>query len=835
LVAGASAGTSRYSWSFAANTTFQVAEWTVVEQFGTSFNGGASWTLQGAPNALPYQFSISNTAAGAIAFAGTDTFDDNDLGPIAPGNRWRFDTPLAGTTGTAFINRNGALDFTAASPSGNVARFLGWITPSSAGGNFGFDWVATITVRNLSAPGAGFTLAGFEIYKLFSDSSGAISNNAYYGVYLNNSGGVAATRVQAERGVWDPATQNYVRSTTFTAIPTPGQRSGAIRLQWIAASRTLVASYSGNGRDFTTVRTFALAGADIGRGAAWANGFGLQVVGVSDRTNVAAGEITFDDMVVTAAVAPAITVQPVALTVDAGQAATLTAEVSGSRPLNYQWLKNNVAVAGATGSTLRLASVTAADAGAYRLSVGNAAGSASTATVALTVTTPLTITAQPQPATAAAGATASFSVTATATGSLTYQWRRNGVNVPGATAATLTINPVTAASYATYSVLVTSATGSLESSAALLSAPGVVTTVPTITQQPRGVNINAGAVLIMSVGATGTPEPAYQWRANGVALAGATASTLVLNNVQAADSGVYTVTATTSAGSVISDAAIVSVGDGFSRQLNISTRGFAGTGADTLIPAFVIAGANPKRLLIRAAGPALAAFGVGGTIADPQIAVVSNGTQVLTNDNWSADAANATAVRAAAASVGAFPFADGSKDAAAVVTLPPGSGSILVTGVGGATGEAIVEVYDLDESDATRSRLVNLSTRAFVPATGNPLISGFVVQGLVAKAVLIRATGPALAGFGLPGTLAQPKLTIFNNDGVALATNTGWESSGIAQAIIAASTSVGAFPLTRGTADSVVLAVLPPGNYTAQIVGADGTGGVALVEVYELP
>ena len=834
LVAGVSAGTSVYRWSFAATTTFQVSEWAFVEQFGTSFNGGASWMLQGAPSALPYQFSISNTAAGAIAFAGTDTFDDNDLGTIAPGNRWRFDTPLAGTSGTAFTNRNSALDFTAAAPNGNVSRFLGWITPSSAGGNFGFDWVATINVRNAAAPGAGFTLAGFEIYKLYSDTSGAVSNNAYYGVYLNNSAGIAATRVQAERGVWDNAAQNYVRSSTFSAIPTAGQRSGALRLQWNAASRTLVASYSGNGRDFTIVRTFALGGADIGRGAAWSNGFGLQVVGVSDRTPVAAGEITFDDMVVTSSVAPAVTAQPVALTVTAGEAATLTAEISGSRPLNYQWIKDNVAIAGATGPSLRLAAAALADAGAYRLSAANAAGSVTTATVALTVTTPLTITQQPTSTAVALGGSATFSVVSPQS-ALTFQWRRNGVNLPGKTTPVLTLNPTVAADYGTYTVLVTSPQGSLMSAPATLTLPGVAATLPTLTQQPLGVTINAGTTLVLNVAATGAPGPTYQWKANGITLPGATASTLVLANAQAADSGVYTVTATNAAGSVTSEAAVVSVGDGFSRQLNISTRGFAGTGADTLIPAFVISGANPKRLLIRAAGPALAAFGVGGTISDPQIAVVSNGTQLLTNDNWSADATNAAAVRAAATSVGAFPFADGSKDAAVVVTLPPGSGSILVTGVGGTTGEAIVEVYDLDAADSTRSRLVNLSTRAFVPATGSPLISGFVVQGLVAKAVLIRATGPALAGFGLPGTLAQPKLTIFNNDGVALATNTGWESSGIANAIITASTSVGAFPLTRGTADSVVLAVLPPGNYTAQIVGADGTGGVALVEVYELP
>ena len=832
IVAGVTSGAGSYRWGTAANATYQIAEWAKDERFGQSADAGAGWSV--APSTLPYYFAISNAATGAITFAGSDNFDDNDLGVIAPGFRWRFNTVSAGSTGTAFTNRNGVLEFTS-SNAGRNARFLGWITPTSSGGNYGYDWVATIEARNSTVPTAGYTLAGFEIYTLSALTQGG--PNAYYGIYLANFSSVGgSTRVMAERGVYSAASGDYVRSSEFTAMPTPGQRAGWLRLQWTAATRTLVAAFSSNGRDFTPVRTFAVGGADAGPGAPFANGFGLQVDCVTDGgARVAAGEIEFDNISVVTNVSPAITAQPASLAVTAGQAASFAAEVSGSRPLTYQWFRNDVALAGATSPALRLASATAADAGAYKLTATNSLGSVTTVAATLTVTSPVTITTQPSDTSASLGSSASFTVAATGSGPLTYQWRRNGVNLPGATAATLTVNPITAVSYGTYSVLVASATGSLDSAPAQLLSTSVPATVPTITQQPRGVTINAGTTLVLSVAATGVPTPTYQWSANGATLPGATSPTLVLNNVQAADSGAYTVTVSTLLGRVTSEAAVVSVGDGFSRQLNISTRGFAGTGADTLIPAFVIAGANSKRLLIRAAGPALAAFGVGGTIADPQIAVVSNGTQVLTNDNWSTDTANAAAVRAAATAVGAFPFAEGSKDAAVVVTLPPGSGSILVTGVGGATGEAIVEVYDLDESDAARSRLVNLSTRAFVPATGNPLISGFVVQGLVAKAVLIRATGPALAGFGLPGTLAQPKLTIFNNDGVALATNTGWESSGIANAIINASTSVGAFPLTRGTADSVVLAVLPPGNYTAQIVGADATGGVALVEVYELP
>lgn len=835
LVAGVRAGAGSYRWSIAANATYQTAEWAGVGQFGFSTTAGSAWSVEASSS--PYQFSISNTAVGTFAFAGADDFNDNDLGAIGTGNRWRFQAQLAGNAGV-FANRGGVLDFTAATaPPGIATRVLGWITPSSSGGSFGFDWVATLNVRNSALPSAGFTMAGFEVYSLYSDATGAVGSNAYYGVYLHNAAGNPATRVQAERGVWNPAAGDFVRSAVTTPLPSPGQRTAVLRLQWTAATRTLVAGYSADGRDFTTVRTFSVGGADAGRGAPWVGGFGLEIVGVTDRTAVAAGAMTYDDLVVTSSVPPAIYTQPAALTVAAGQSATLSVEVAGSRPLAYQWFKNDAAVAGATGASLRLLGAAVADAGVYRVTVSNSFGTVASASAALTVTTPLTITAQPQGATVAEGAGATFAVTAVTTppAPIAYQWRRNGINVPGATGATLAVNPVTSASFGTYSVLLTSPLGSLESAPARLLPANVAAVPPAITQQPRGVTVNAGATVVLSVAATGTPAPGYVWKLNGTALPGATAATLVVTDTRAADSGVYTVTVANTAGEVTSDSAIVTVGEGFSRQLNISTRGFAGADADTLIPAFVIAGSNPKRLLIRAAGPALAALGVGGTLADPQLALVSNGTQVLTNDNWSADAANANAVRTAGAAVGAFPFADGSRDAAVVVTLPPGSGSILVTGVGGATGEAIVEVYDLDEADPVRSRLVNISTRARVPAGGNPLISGFVVQGAMSKAVLIRATGPALAAFGVAGALAQPRLTVFNEAGQAIAANTGWESGGIANAIIGASGSVGAFPLARGSADSAVLTVLPPGNYTAQVAGADGTGGVSLVEVYELP
>ncbi|MBI4622822.1 MAG: hypothetical protein HY736_06300, partial [Verrucomicrobia bacterium] len=131
-----------------------------------------------------------------------------------------------------------------------------------------------------------------------------------------------------------------------------------------------------------------------------------------------------------------------------------------------------------------------------------------------------------------------------------------------------------------------------------------------------------------------------------------------------------------------------------SRLVNVSTLGFVGTGAQALVPGFVIAGDAAKLLLIRAVGPGLAQFGVGGTLADPQLAVIPLGKTftVASNDNWGG---NAT-LTAAFAAAGAFALPAASKDAALVVRLPPGGYTVTVSGVADTTGRALVEIYDLD-------------------------------------------------------------------------------------------------------------------------------------------
>jgi hypothetical protein len=134
---------------------------------------------------------------------------------------------------------------------------------------------------------------------------------------------------------------------------------------------------------------------------------------------------------------------------------------------------------------------------------------------------------------------------------------------------------------------------------------------------------------------------------------------------------------------------------GGSRATNISSRALVRVGAEVMIAGFVIKGDRSARVLIRAAGPGLAAFGVPGTLADPQLLIHAGAAEVAINDNWSAGA-DAAAIRAAASAIGAFAFADGSQDAALLLTLAPGNYSATVSGVSGAIGVALIEVYQLD-------------------------------------------------------------------------------------------------------------------------------------------
>jgi hypothetical protein len=264
------------------------------------------------------------------------------------------------------------------------------------------------------------------------------------------------------------------------------------------------------------------------------------------------------------------------------------------------------------------------------------------------------------------------------------------------------------------------------------------------------------------------------------------------------------------------------------RLINLSSRAKVGTGESVLITGFVIGGTDSKKVLIRAVGPALSAFGLASTLPNPEIKIYQGSNLIAQNDDWNKDDA------AEITRLGAFAFSAGSKDAALLTTLAPGSYTAQIADPSGTgTGVALAEIYDASlNPNADYQRLVNISSRGQVTPDDGVLIGGFIVTGNHPKTLLIRGVGPALASFGIAGALADPALTIYQ-DSKAIATNEGWANSA---AITTAAIQTGAFTLSSGSKDAAVLITLNPGAYTAQIKSAkNASSGVALIEIYEVP
>jgi hypothetical protein len=432
------------------------------------------------------------------------------------------------------------------------------------------------------------------------------------------------------------------------------------------------------------------------------------------------------------------------------------------------------------------------------------------------------IAVQPQGVTVTAGVGATFTVVATSIVSMTYQWTLNGTPISGATSASYSIGSAQARDAGNYVVVVTNAVGSTSSAAATLT----VNAPPAIATAPLGTTLSANGSALLSVAAVGSGNLTYQWVRDGVAVSGATGATLTTSIP-----GSYTVIVGNAFGSVTSTAARV---DFPNRLVNLSTRANLGGPAGALLAGVVVqapAGAT-KALLVRGIGPALRTFGVDTAVAQTAVTVLdARGATLASNQGWSNNANLAQLVSTTAA-VGAFPLSPSSGDSAVLVNLAAGSYTVMVAGAGGATGNGLVEIYEVG---ADTTRLVNLSTRGQVTAATG-LTAGVVVQGTTSTRVLVRAIGPGLAQFGVAGALARPVLTFFKGAEV-IATNSGWSAGAGAQAVADAAMSAGAFPLTVGSDDAALLVTLQPGNgvYTAQVSSGNGSNGAALIEVYQVP
>ncbi len=363
-----------------------------------------------------------------------------------------------------------------------------------------------------------------------------------------------------------------------------------------------------------------------------------------------------------------------------------------------------------------------------------------------------------------------------------------------------------------------------------------------IAEHPASATVAPGANATLGVQATGTGTLRYQWRRNGLVVAGATGATLAVTAaVAATHAGDYEVIVTDNNGPVVSRMARVAVDTPRpGRLVNLSVRATARGPSSPLIVGAVTAGGS-KQVLVRGIGPALGAFGVTGTLLDPRLEVHAdvNGrdTIVAQNNDWaSGGAIVAAALRVTFGLVGAFDISDaGSRDAAIVTTID-GAATVHVSDATERSGVALVEVYDAGQTGS--SRLVNLSARNFAGTGDGTLIAGFGISGNVPKRLLIRGVGPRLGGFGVTGTLADPKVELFLTEGgrsTLFAANDNWAETGAVPAR-AAFSAAGAFDLPDAASrDAALVVTVPAGTYTAQVSGVANTTGEALIEIYELP
>jgi sugar lactone lactonase YvrE len=435
-------------------------------------------------------------------------------------------------------------------------------------------------------------------------------------------------------------------------------------------------------------------------------------------------------------VAPRIATQPSGGTIAIGSAVTLSVSVTSAFPTTYQWVRDGTALAGGTTSTLTLTNVLPTQAGTYTVRVSNAYGTTTSAETTVRLAPPPIILIQPADQTVAAGQPISLNVSAESLLPVSYQWQKDGVAVPGATRATLSLTNLQPNQGGAYVVTVANGSGQV------VSRPAAVTVIAARlanlsirSQLPANgalivgfvVTGNGKSLLLRGVGPTlgvfgvqgALADPRITLHAGSVVVASndnwgsaldpaaivtagnqAGAFALPPGSLDAAllatrDGGAYSAQVTNigSAGGVV----LVELYDTnptvASRFVNVSARAQVGVGEGALFAGFVVSGQAPRNLLIRAVGPTLANFGVTAALFDPtlELFATDTGASLARNDDWG----GAPLLASAFSAVGAFPLTAASLDACLIATLSPGSYSVQVTGKGDATGEALIELYEL--------------------------------------------------------------------------------------------------------------------------------------------
>jgi len=490
---------------------------------------------------------------------------------------------------------------------------------------------------------------------------------------------------------------------------------------------------------------------------------------------------------------------------------------------------------------------------------------------------PPAIMTQPASVTANLGSTVSLTVVVTGTPAPTYQWKHNGLPIPGATASTYTISRVGTSDKGYYQVVATNSNGSVTSAAAFVlvkpAVPQVLNTGQVAPAQPAdltgAIAFAGGNNHVLALKADGTVVAWY--KTTGGLQYGQADVPVGLNHVVAVSAFGFHSLALKADGTV----AIWGNGEtlpagGLSNVVAIAAGGYHSLAlkGDGTVVAWSTSGAMPNGQSIVPAGLNNVVAVAAGWIHS--LALKADGTVVA----WGSNADGQTTVPAGLSNVVAIAAgynhslalkADGTvvawgSNSNGQISVPAGLNNVVAITAGWldsqalkadgslsawgsvpstlstashvvalSSGDAFFVLRDASQ-DAATTRLVGLSDRQNVGTGAAVLFGAFTVEGTQPKTMLLRAVGPTLATYYVTGVLADPQLAVYDASGALVASNDDW--GGTAE-LLAAFQQIGTFALPSTSKDAAILATFAPGTYTIKCIGANNSTGIALLEVYD--
>ena len=384
-------------------------------------------------------------------------------------------------------------------------------------------------------------------------TSAGLGDAGRYWVEVRNNAGLVRSEsvdvVVIPAGLTAPSITSQPKSSTFTlgtaaSLSVTASSPVPISYQWRKGGVDLP------GRTLSRLDFSSVTSADAGTYDVVVSNYAGSTVSASARLSV-----------LVPGSPPSITRQPTSYSVDAGTKVVFSVTASSQVAASYQWRKNGVNLAGKTTNTLEIASARLADAGSYDVVVANAYGSVTSQAATLKVVEPMfpSISTQPAAQTIFAGSRAQFYVIAAGPGTLTYQWRKDGVALTGQTASVLVLPVCRTSDSGSYTVAISNEYGTTTSTGVALSVLPTIT--PLILTHPAGTQATTGSNVTLSVEATGRPTLTYQWRKNSLAISGATKATYSLTNLNSSSAGDYDVVVTNPYGKTTSNTATVTVRD----------------------------------------------------------------------------------------------------------------------------------------------------------------------------------------------------------------------------------------------------------------------------------